>query len=83
MDQKWYRDCRGVFVTHTVEDCQEALRKIQSGFQVDRNELLCFAKVVESCSVRGYIDKFYEKINIVSPEENAANLAKAIHEFII
>jgi hypothetical protein len=79
----WYRDCRGVFVTHTVEDCQEALRKIQSGFQVDRNEFLCFAKVVESCSVRGYIDKFYEKINIVSPEENAANLARAIHEFTI
>jgi hypothetical protein len=38
---------------------------------------------VESCSVRGYIDKFYEKMNIVSPEENAENLAMAIHEFTI
>jgi hypothetical protein len=77
----WYRDCRGVFVTHTVEDCKEAIRKIQNGFQVDRNELLCFAKVVESCSVRGYIDKFYEKMNIVSPEENVENLARGIYEF--
>jgi len=77
----WYRDCRGVFVTHTVEDCKEAIRKIQNGFQVDRNELLCFAKAVESCSVRGYIDKFYEKMNIVSPEENVENLARAIYEF--
>jgi hypothetical protein len=77
----WYRDCRGVFVTHTVENCKEAIRKIQNGFQIDRNELICFAKVVESCSVRGYIDKFYEKMNIVSPEENVENLARAIYEF--
>jgi hypothetical protein len=79
----WYRDCQGVFVTHTVEDCKEALRKIQNGFQVDRNALLCFAKTVENCSVRGYIDRFYEKMDIVSPEENIENLARSIHEFII
>jgi hypothetical protein len=77
----WYRDCRGVFLTHTVESCKEAIQKIQDGFQIDRNELICFAKAVENCSVRGYIDKFYEKMNIVSPEENVENLAKAIHEF--
>ena len=77
----WYRDCRGVFVTHTVEQCKEAIQKIQNGLQIDRNELICFAKAVENCSVRGYIDKFYEKMNIVSPEENVENLAKAIHEF--
>jgi hypothetical protein len=77
----WYRDCRGVFVTHTVEECKEAIRKIQNGFQVDRNELICFAKAVENCSVRGYIDKFYEKMNIVSHEENVENLAQAIYEF--
>lgn len=77
----WYRDCKGVFVTHTVEQCQEAIRKIENGFQVDRNELLCFAKVVENHSVRGYIDKFYEKMNCISAKENVANLAKAIHEF--
>jgi len=77
----WYRDCKGVFVSHTVEQCRDAIRKIQNGFQVDRNELLCFAKVVENYAVQGYIDKFYEKMNIISAKENVANLAKAIHEF--
>ncbi|MGD1975416.1 MAG: hypothetical protein PVG73_15220, partial [Desulfobacterales bacterium] len=77
----WYQDCRGIFVTHTIEDCREAIRQIQNGFQIDRRELICFAKVVESCSVRGYIDKFYGKMNIVSSEENAKNLARALHEF--
>jgi hypothetical protein len=79
----WYRDCKGVFVTHTVEDCKKAIREIQNGFQVDRNELICFAKVVENFSYRGYIDKFYEKMDIVSPEQNVENLARAIHEFTI
>jgi hypothetical protein len=77
----WYRDCKGVFVTHTVKDCKDAIQKIQNGFQVDQNELICFAKVVEDFSVRGYIDKFYEKMNIVSHEENVENLARAINEF--
>ena len=79
----WYRDCQGVFVTHTVEDCKEALRKIQNGFQVDRNALLCFVNTIENYSVRGYIDRFYQKLNVVSPEENIENLAKSIHEFTI
>jgi hypothetical protein len=77
----WYGDCKGVFVTHTVEQCKEAIRKIQNGYQVNRDELICFARVVERCSVRGYIDKFYEKLNIVAAEENVDNLAKAIHGF--
>lgn len=77
----WYRDCGGVFVTHSIEDCKEAIRKIENGYEIDRTELICFAKIVESFSVRGYIDKFYEKMNIVSPEENIENLAKVIHDF--
>jgi hypothetical protein len=68
-------------VTHTVEACRDAIQKIANGFQVDRDELICFAKVMENCSVRGYIDKFYERMNIVSPEESVENLAGAIHEF--
>jgi hypothetical protein len=78
----WYSDCRGVFVTRTAEACRKAIEKIQSGHQVDREELVSFLKAVERCSVRGYIDRFYEKLNIVPPEENLSNLAKAIHEFV-
>jgi hypothetical protein len=77
----WYRDCEGVFATHTVEACRNALQKIQTGYQVGRNDLLLFAKVVETCAVRGYIDKFYEKLNLLSPAGNVENLARAIDEF--
>ena len=77
----WYKDCKGVFVTHTIEDCKKAIRTIKNGYTIDMNEVRCFAKVVESCSLRGYIDKLYDKINLISVEDNVENLARAIHEF--
>ena len=80
----WYKDCKGVFVTHTVENCKRAIKEIQNGYKIDTNEVKCFAQVVESCSVRGYTDKIYEQMNIAPPvsvEENVENLARAIHEF--
>ncbi|MEE9496851.1 MAG: hypothetical protein V3V39_10025, partial [Desulfobacterales bacterium] len=79
----WYKDCKGVFSTHTVENCKKAIQEIKNGYQVNMSEVKCFAQVVERCSVRGYTDKkIYQKMNTISPEENAENLAKAIHEFV-
>ena len=78
----WYKDCKGVFVTHTAEDCKKAIGIINNGYRIDMNEVKCFAKVVESCSLRGYIDKVYDKINLISFEDNVENLARAIHEFV-
>ncbi len=77
----WYQDCKGIFVTHTREDCRKAIRKIKNGYTIDMDEVKCFAQVVESCSVRGYIDRLYEKMKIIPPEENVENLAKSIFEF--
>ena len=78
----WYKDCKGIFACQTIKDCKQAIEKIESGHQINPDEVRCFAKAVESCSVRGYIDKLYDKMNHVSPEENANNLARAIHEFV-
>ena len=77
----WYRDCKGVFVTQTIEDCEKAIREIKNGYKINMNEVKRFAQVVENCSVRGYNDKFGTKMNIISTEENVENLARAIHEF--
>jgi hypothetical protein len=78
----WYRDCKGVFVTHTVEACKEAIGKIKSDFEINMNEVKCFAQAVESCSVRGYMDiNIYDKMKLISSEENVENLARAIYEF--
>ena len=77
----WYQDCRGIFVTHTVEDCEKAIREIDKGYKVNPKEVKLYAQVVESCSVRGYIGKLYDKMTNISPDENVDNLARAIHEF--
>jgi hypothetical protein len=78
----WYRDCKGVFLAHTVEDCENAIREIKNGYKINMYEVKCFAQVVESCSVKGYTNKIYSKIDSISPEENVKNLARAIQEFV-
>jgi hypothetical protein len=78
----WYSECNGVFVTHTIEDCKKAIQKIKNGYKPDKDEVKCFAQVVEKCSVRGYNDKMGTRMNIISYEENVENLARAIHEFV-
>jgi hypothetical protein len=79
----WYKDCKGVFITHTVENCKKAIQEIKNGYQVNMSEVKCFAQIVEKCSVRGYTHKNkYHKMNTISPEENVENLARVIHEFV-
>jgi hypothetical protein len=79
----WYRDCKGIFITHTVESCKKAIGEIKKGYQVNMSEVRCFAQIVERCSVRGYTHKkkYQEMNNSISHEENVENLARAIHEF--
>jgi hypothetical protein len=78
----WYRDCHGVFVIHTIEECAHAIRELQNGFQVKRQKLNAFVRTIEAVSVRGYIDRFYAQLGILTPEENVANLAAAIDRFV-
>jgi hypothetical protein len=77
----WYKDCKGIFITHTIEECKNAIRKIENEYKVNPDEVESFAQAVANCSVRGYIDRIYSKMDIITPEENVENLAKAIHEF--
>lgn len=77
----WYKDCQGVFTTYTVQDCKAAIQQIQNGFQANQNAVKRFAQIVENCSVRGYVDRVYHKISLISPEENVENLARAIDRF--
>jgi len=78
----WYSDCKGVFVTHTIEDCKKAIQIIENGYKPDKDEVKCFAQVVEKYSIRGYNDEMGNKMKIIPHEENVENLAQAIHEFV-
>jgi hypothetical protein len=77
----WYKDCKGVFITHTVEDCRNAIRQIKNGYKINAKEVKRFAQIVESYSVQGYIGELYDLETTVSYQENVDNLARAIHEF--
>ena len=78
----WYRDFKGVFVSHNLKDCRDAIRQIENGYQVNIDDIKNFVQIVERHSIKGYIDKIYEKMNFISPEKNVENLARAIYEFV-
>ncbi len=77
----WYRDCEGVFVTHTLEACKAAIEKLQDGYVVNGEKVLLFAQVIEEYSFKGYIDKMYDKMKIVTYEENVGNISSCIEGF--
>jgi hypothetical protein len=79
----WYSDCKGVFVTHTIEDCKKAIQKIENGYQPDKDKVKSFARVVEKYSIRGYNDEMSNKMKLISHDENVENLARAIYEFTL
>ncbi|MBW1705218.1 MAG: hypothetical protein JRJ86_08625 [Deltaproteobacteria bacterium] len=77
----WYRDGEGIFVTHNAHKCRRAIEKIENGYVVDREKVLLFAQVIEENSFKGYIDKLYDKMKIVTLDENVANMSMSIARF--
>ncbi|MBW2119203.1 MAG: hypothetical protein JRH09_14955 [Deltaproteobacteria bacterium] len=48
---------------------------------MDREKVLLFAQVIEENSFKGYIDKLYDKMKIVTLDENVANMSMSIARF--
>lgn len=79
----WYRDCEGVFVTHSREACDRALQAIRHGYRVERRRLLWFIKALELTCVRGVNDKIYNKIQMMPEEELVDNLTRSLVGFLM
>ena len=75
----WYTGCHGVFVTHTQAQLISAIRTIKNNYHVDPKKVRLFASVLENEGIAGYIDRIYEKMNIIPLNTNVENLAECIH----
>lgn len=75
----WYQDCDGVFKVKSVEECSQAIQKIQSGSVPEKNKVIAFLKAVEVVGIRGYSNKKFGKLASVSPEENIRNFVQAFY----
>lgn len=78
----WFADCDGVFKTRTTSEIAHAIKKVKAGFGVNSKNIKKFVSVLEDIGVRAYIDKVYEKLNLVSAENNTVNLSKCINDFL-
>ena len=77
----WYRDCKGVFKTHTSKALEQAVKKVETGYAVNPRQVKSYMSALEDICIKAYIDKIYEKLDIVSPEENVVNISKCINDF--
>ena len=77
----WYTGCEGVFVTHTQAQLISAIDSIQNNYRVDPMKVRLFASILEKEGIQGYIDRIYEKMDIIPLDTNVENLAVCIHRF--
>ncbi len=77
----WYRDCEGIFLTHTSSQLREALKKISEGFQVSKKRVQLFTSAIGDVSFKGSIDPLFDKADILPYEQNVINFGKSIHQF--
>ncbi len=79
----WYRDCPGVFRVNNTVDSKIILASLNSkDFVFNKDHVLHYLLNFGRFSIKGYVEDYNKSISSLSPEENASNLSKAIHEYL-
>ena len=77
----WYKDCKGIFYTPSIEKTREAISTITSGYKVDIDLVKLFIYALEKVAIKGYVDVGYKKVADISYEENIAVLTETVNTF--
>jgi hypothetical protein len=83
----WYNGCEGLFFTPTLQECTEAIRKINQGYAVDQRKVRLFIQAIEEHGCRADL---YEDIPLqaFASSENprvrelVRDMARVIQRFI-
>ncbi len=79
----WFKHCNGVFYVYSYDSVKNVFDKIINGYEVNKNEIQLFAKVVEENSFKGVVGgpgltKYFK----ITDKENGIAHAKAIRDLI-
>lgn len=77
----WYKSCEGVFDGSLATNCDEALRKINSGYQPDMTKVRIFMKTIEEIGVRADRDNSYILTEFSLEKSQALITDHLINEF--
>ena len=78
---RFYQYAPGVFPIHTVEECKEALHAIlERGMKPLLPDVRIFLKALEEVCITGCIDTTYQKMTVLSEEENVHSVSCALTE---
>lgn len=78
----WYIACEGVFRVRDRASCIEALRKIEAGYQVDRQKVDLFLETVEEVSPIAVPQAPFDSYTTLTLDENVQVLADMTARFI-
>ena len=79
----WYRYCRGVFAVNDTESCRRVLGLIESGFKIDRQDILNYLAVFDKATLRGHADTYFIENVKVSVAESTENYYLAISQELL
>jgi hypothetical protein len=78
----WYRGCEGVSYTPTWDECKRTLAEVAEGRRaVDPQKVRLYLQALEEVGVWGYVEEHAARASGITPQENAASLAAAVHGF--
>ena len=74
----WYRDCPGLFVVRSSEECKAAFSELQKNGSVAGSEILAFLKALEEMSVRAHIGTPTGESPHINNEDNMRAISEAV-----
>lgn len=66
----WYRDCPGVLLVRSLEDCRNAIASILSATAVREEDVLAFLKALEETGTRAHIGGSEAVVPVIGKEES-------------
>lgn len=78
----WYQGCNSVFSVETLQDAQEAIKKILSGYTPDPKDIERYAASIEKVAVKGMIHRDFPKRikECRDPKFEMERIGKALYE---
>lgn len=75
----WYRGVHGIFQVRNIDQCREALNRINDGFKIDHQKLINFLVSFQKITLNAFRDSYNKQISPIGIEQNIKNQIEMIN----
>ena len=76
----WYLDCPGLFRVSDSDSCKEALKKINQGFLLDRQQIINYLSSLDKAAIRAFLTPNAGEDANLTFEESMSNITNKLIE---